>query len=60
MIRKQQLRFCLTEDEFSALSEFDKEVLERRKVAFCPTSNASTEQPLLYPDVAHTYFTPNA
>ena len=50
----------LTEDEFSALSELAKEVLARRKVATCPTINASTEQPLLYPDVAHTYSTPNA
>ena len=50
----------LTEDEFSALSELAKEVLARRKVATCSTSNPSTEQPLFYPDVAHTYSTPNA
>ena len=50
----------LTEDEFSALSEISKEILSRRKVATCCTSNTSTEQPLLYPDVAHTYSTPNA
>ena len=50
----------LTEDEFSALSELAKEVLARRKVATCSTSNPSTEQPLLYPDVTHTYSTPNA
>ena len=49
-----------TGDELSALSEIAKEVLARRKVATCPTSNASTEPPLLYPDVAHTYSTPNA
>ena len=50
----------LTEDEFSALSELAKEVLGRRKVATCPTSTASTEQPLIYHDVTHTYSTPNA
>ena len=50
----------LIEDEFSSLSEFAKEVLTRRKVATCPTSNASTEQPISYPDIAHTYSTPNA
>ena len=32
----------LTEEEFSALSETAKEVLARRKVANCPTSNAFT------------------
>ena len=37
----------LSQDEFSALSEIAKEV--RRKVATCPTSNASTERPLFYP-----------
>ena len=47
----------LTEDEFSALTENAKEVLARRKVATCSTSNPSTEQPHLYPDVAHTYST---
>ena len=50
----------LTEDEFSALSEIAEKVLARRKIANCPTSNASTEQPLLYPDVSRTYSTPNA
>ena len=35
----------LTEDEFSALSELAKEVLARRKVATCSTSNPSTDQP---------------
>ena len=50
----------LTEDEFSTLSEVAKEVLARRKVATCATSNASTEQPVFYPDVAHTYSTPKA
>ena len=39
----------LTKDEFSALSEIAKEVLARHKVATCPTCNACTEQPLLYP-----------
>ena len=50
----------LTEDELSALSELAEEVLARRKVATCSTSNPSTEQPVLYPDVAYTYSTPNA
>ena len=50
----------LIEDEFSTLSELAKEVLARHKVATCPTSNASTEHPLHYSDVAHTYSTPNA
>ena len=50
----------LPEDEFSALSEIAKEVLARLKVATCLTSNASTEQPLLYPYVAHTYSTLSA
>ena len=38
----------LSEDQFSALSEFAKGVLALRKVATCPTGNASTEQALLY------------
>ena len=46
----------LTEDELSALSE---EVLTPRTVSTSPTSNASTAQPLLYPDFAQTYPTPN-
>ena len=50
----------LTEDEISALSELAKEVLARRKVVTCPTSNPFTEQPLLDSDVARTYSTPNA
>ena len=48
------------EDEFLALSEIAKEVHTGRKVSTRPTSNASTEQPLLHPDAAHTYSTPNA
>ena len=50
----------LDEDDFSALSEIAKEIFARSKFATCPTSNAATEQPLLYPDVAETYSTPNA
>ena len=50
----------LTEDEISTLSEIAKEVLARLKIATCPTSNTSIEKPLLYPDVAQTYSTPNA
>ena len=50
----------LTEDDLSALSGIAKELLARRKVAICPTSNASTQQPFLYPVVAHTYSTPTA
>ena len=61
MTRKRQLRFFYwTEDELSALSEFATESLARRKVDTCPTSNTSSKQPLLYPDVAHTYSTPHA
>ena len=49
----------IRQHEFSALSEIVKELLARREVATCPTSNTSTEQPLLYLDVAHAYSSHN-
>ena len=49
-----------TEYEVPALSEIAKEVLACRKVAIHPSSNNSTDQPFLYPDVADTYSTPHA
>ena len=61
MIRKATtVVYYSTEDEFSALSEYAVEVRTRWKVTKFPTCYASTEQPLLYPDVTHTYSTPNA
>ena len=50
----------LPEDDFPAGSKIIEELPTRRKFATWPTSNASKEQPLLYPDVAHKYSTPNA
>ena len=50
----------LTADEFLPFSEIATEKLARRKVATCPTSNAFTEKPIFYRDVAHRYSTPNA
>ena len=49
----------LTDEEVSVFSEKAKEVLARQKVAFCLTINATTEKHFFYPDIAHTYSTPN-
>ena len=50
----------LTEYELSLPFETAREVFARRKYASFPTSHKSTDQTLLYPDVAHIYLIPHA